>query len=128
MGTATVRRGAGAAPPSEELAKAAAAPVVLTDGSGRKITLVKPSVLAEFRLVKIMGPELAANTTYMQMILPLIYVQSINDEAVPFPQSDRNVEALITRLGEDGIAAVMSAMMKHFAHRPLDEVQAEIKN
>lgn|GEM_PF-1005397 len=89
------------------------------DSRGRVITLGKPGVLAQFRLTKMLGP-LAANHTYMQMILPLLYIKSIDDgdgegaHPIGFPQTDREVEALIQRLDEEGVGNVCLAVTKHF--------------
>lgn len=97
--------------PTQELVKAATRSEVLTDENGRRILVRKPSVLAQFRIVQAVGPELAENQTYMAMVNPLIYVGAIDDDPVPLPASLNEVEALITRLGEEGLAAVMSWYM-----------------
>lgn len=100
--------------PSEQLVAEAAQPAVVTDSRGRKITLQKPSVLSQFRIVRAMGAEAAANQTYMGMVLPLIFVAEIDGEPVPFPKSELQVEALIQKLDEPGIKAIMEGVQKHF--------------
>lgn len=103
---------------SEALAKVANSAVVVEDSQGRKITLRNPGVLAQFRLAKAVGPELAQNTTYMQMVLPLLYVGAIDDDVLVAPTTDREIEALIIRLDEAGVNAVLAGVQKHFASDP----------
>ena len=99
--------------PSEQLIKQAAAEVVVTDAAGRKITLKKPGVLAQYRLIEILGDS-AKNEVYMGMVLPLIYVSAIGEHPVIQPASKREVEALISRLDEEGINAVMQGVQENF--------------
>lgn len=105
--------GAGASP-AVQLALDAKKEVRLPpDSRGRVIELSKPGVLAQFRLVKILG-KTAENQTYMNMILPLIYIKSIDGEAVSAPQNEREVDALIQRLDEEGVANVSLGVMRHY--------------
>jgi hypothetical protein len=93
--------------PTEELVKAAIADTTLDCDDGRKIKVRKPGPLAQFRIVQAAGAESAANNTYMQMINPLIYVYEIDGQPVHLPMNPREIEALIARLGDDGLNAVM---------------------
>lgn len=101
---------------SAQAVAAAQAPVTATDSQGRVITLKRPGVLAQYRLVEILG-ETASNDTYMRMVLPLIYVTSIDGEAVSFPTTKRQIEALIQRLDDHGIEAVMNSVRENFGQR-----------
>lgn len=98
--------------PSEQVV-AKAAEITVTDSAGRVIKLKKPGVLAQFRLVEVMG-ETAKNQVYMGMVLPLIYVTAIDGDAVFQPTSKLQVEALIQRLDEHGIDAVMEGVNANF--------------
>jgi LDH2 family malate/lactate/ureidoglycolate dehydrogenase len=100
--------------PSEEVVAKALAEIVTTDSAGRVIKLKKPGVLAQFRLVEAMGGETAKNQTYMGMVLPLIYVASIDGDPIFQPTSKMQMEALIQRLDEHGVDAVMTAVNEHF--------------
>jgi hypothetical protein len=93
--------------PTQELI-ANAAKDELLKGDGITILVRKPGPLAQFRLIAAVGAELAANQTYMQMINPLIYISQINGEDVMPPMSNLEVEALITRLDDEGLGLVMS--------------------
>lgn len=99
--------------PSDQIIKKASAEVSVTDERGRVIKLKKPGVLAQYRLVEILADS-ARNEVYMGMVLPLIYVSAIDDDPVYQPSRKSEVEALIQRLDEDGIAAIMAGVQEHF--------------
>lgn len=101
--------------PSQLAATAARAQVIVTDGLGRAITLKKPGPLAQFRIVEAVGANSAENRTYMNMVLPLIFVTQIDEEMVITPATKGEIEALIQRLDEEGLAAVMDGVNKHFS-------------
>lgn len=114
-----------AASPTQELVAAALKPETVTDAKGRAILVRKPSVLAQFRIVQAVGPDLAANHTYMQMVNPLIYVGEIDGDPVALPNSLREVEALIMRLGEEGLDAVMTWYMVNVIAPMTEALEAE---
>ena len=93
--------------PAQEVLIKANEETVVTDSTGRVIKLKKPGVLAQYRLIEALGDS-ASNQTYMAMVMPLIYVVGIDDDAVHQPKSKMQVEALIQKLDEAGIQAVMS--------------------
>lgn len=99
--------------PSKQLAAAAAKDVLVTDERGRSIRLKKPGVLAQFNLVEALGST-ATNQVYMAMVMPLIFVTAIDGVPVAQPTSKSEVNALISRLDEDGIEAVMTGVKEHF--------------
>ncbi|MDE2468742.1 MAG: hypothetical protein KGL35_08365 [Bradyrhizobium sp.] len=113
--------------PSEELIAKAVAEQVVEDSTGRIITLRKPGVLAQYRLVEMMGSA-AQNQVYMGMVLPLLYVSAINDDKLPALSSKREVEALIQRLDEAGIEAVMKGVQEHFGAPDPEADKAALKN
>ena len=98
--------------PSEEVVARAAAETTVSDSTGRQITLKKPGILAQFRLVEAMGPEAAENSVYRYMCLPVLYVAAIDGEPVLPPTSKLELEALIQRLDEAGMLAVQQGMAK----------------
>lgn len=112
--------------PSAELIREAKKEAVVTDARGRKIRLVKPAVLAQFKIVKILG-EAAANQTYMSMVFPLLFVAAIDDDVMFFPTKEIDIEALINRLDEDGIAAVMQGVQDNFAAVDQEAAAAAVK-
>lgn len=114
--------------PSDQVAAEAQGAVVVTDARGRKITLKKPGILSQFRIVEIVGGELAKNQVYMSMILPLIYVAEIDGDPVLFPASKRELDALIQRLDEDGIETVAAEAREKFGRTDPQADKEAIKN
>jgi hypothetical protein len=114
--------------PSQQLVAKANASVVIPDPRGRLIELKKPGVLAQFRLIEILG-ETAKNQVYTQMVLPLLYISNIDGDPVYQPASKAELEALIQRLDEDGVAAVHLGVQENFftAADP-DTTKAQVKN
>lgn len=100
--------------PSAQIIAPALTEFTVTDSAGRVIKLKKPAVLAQYRLVEALGDS-ASNSTYMAMALPLLYVISIDEDAVYPPIKKSEVEALIQRLDEHGIEAVMQGVQDNFS-------------
>ncbi|MDA8256527.1 MAG: hypothetical protein M0Z99_12955 [Betaproteobacteria bacterium] len=115
------------ATPSEELIAKAAREATVTDSAGRTITLKKPGVLAQYRLVEVLGDS-SKNEVYMGMTMPLIFVSAIDGEPVPQPSTKREVEALIQRLDDHGIAAVMDGVQQNFGTPDPEADKAALKN
>ena len=111
--------------PSAELIAEARAAIDITHGEHR-IHLRKPPVLAQFRFVKMIGGEASTNPVYMAMVMPLLYIESIDDDPVTM-LNDRHLDALITRLDEDGVTAVQEAVTKHFGAPDPDADKANLK-
>ena len=108
--------------PSEELKASARREATIADPTGRMIKLLKPSVIAQFDLIEALG-DTARNEVYMSMVLPLLFVASIDGTAVPRPSTKAELKALIQRLDEDGIQAVLEGVAKNFAAP--DEAEAK---
>lgn len=100
--------------PSEEVVRTGKEEYSVIDACGRTITLKKPGVLAQYRLVEAIGGETAQNQVYMGMVLPIIFVTSIDGLHVPPLSNKAQIEGLIVRLDEHGIAAVAEGVQKHF--------------
>lgn len=114
--------------PTEEIIKKSTGEVTIIDSNNRAIVLRKPNVLAQYKLVKVVGGDTAKNDIYMAMILPLIYVVSIDGAPVSI-NSEKELDAVILRLGEHGIEAVMKGLQEHFAINVASQEEAnqEIK-
>lgn len=96
---------------SQELMRNAIKPEVLPLADGRKLHVRKPGVLADFRLIEALGPELAANQTYAQMCQPLKYLGQIEHpeagtRSVAY-ENKLQIEGLIQELGEEGMDALI---------------------
>lgn len=114
--------------PTEQIIAKANAEVSVTDDSGRVITLKKPGVLAQYRLVEVVGAEAAKNEVYMGMVLPLIFVSMIDGNTLQQPRTKGEVDALIQRLDESGIAAVMKGVQDNFGNADPEADKAALKN
>lgn len=113
---------------SEQVTLAAKKEFTVTDALGRKITIRKPNVLLQYRLMKFLG-EAASNVAYMRMVTPITYLIDIDGEAIPQPNTSRELDALIQRLDEEGISALIDGVTTHFAAKETTEEQEEaLKN
>jgi hypothetical protein len=85
-------------------------PLTVTDSEGRRLTLRHLNALDKLRLFKAAGPELAQNAPWLGMALLASSVSAIDDIPVPAPVSEQQIESLIGRLGDTGLAAVSDAL------------------
>lgn len=99
--------------PSEQIVKAAAAPVDVTDDQGRIITLRKPAPLANLDFAKAAGGA-EINQLYLAEVAHLKYVGAIDGDIVPTPSTEPQLRALYVRLGESGNAAAQRGVFEHF--------------
>lgn len=120
-----------AASPAAQMIAAAAQEGVETDRRGRRLHFRKPGVLAEFRLAEALGPSLAANQTYYQMVAPLLWLGQIENPAdpdqsrvVPQPQNKAQIEGLITELGEEGMETLLTWYFVNVSKPTMDAMEA----
>ncbi len=111
-----------------ELMGHAAQEVVVTDAQGRKITLKKPGILAQYRLVEALGAERADNNRLYMMVMPLTYVAAIDGDPVVLPANYLQMEALIQRLDEAGLEAVMKGAEAHWGPADAEATRQALKN
>lgn len=113
--------------PSEEVIQQAIQATAVTDTAGRVLTLQKPGVLAQFRMIKMLG-DAAQNQVYVGMVLPLMFVTAIDGEPVARPSTERELDALIQRLDEHGVLAVAEGVQKHFGGAAAQGDETSLKN
>ncbi|GAB3249199.1 hypothetical protein [Chitinimonas naiadis] len=116
-----------ATPPSQQVVAKAMASVTVPDANGRSITLRKPGILAQFRQIEMLG-DTASNLVYMNLVVPLLYISAINGEDEPAPITKAQLEALISRLGDEGVAAVHEGVQEHFRKTNIEADKAALKN
>lgn len=92
--------------PTHTILAARAHTYTATDARGRQYLLRRPSALDTLRLFKAAGPILAQNEPWLAMASLASSVQAIDGVPVPVPANEVQIEALIERLGEDGLAAI----------------------
>ena len=113
--------------PSEAVVKKANELVYIHDSKGRKLGLRQLPFLEEFRIIEAVGSETAANTTYMGMLNPLLYLAEIDGNPIEIPRNKLQVDGLIQRAGREGFFAVIEGITKHFAGASAG-IEDKIKN
>ncbi len=83
-----------------------AEPVVLSDAKGRKLAVRDLSALEQLRLLRAIGPDQSMNQPYVMSVQAAASVVSIDGVPCAKPTNERQIDAMIDRLGDDGLAAV----------------------
>ena len=96
--------------PSETVLHASINTQVTTDKNGRKLVLRRPTALDTLRLFKAAGPVLSHNEPWLAMASLASSVQAVDGVPVPTPTTEMQIEGIIERLGEDGLAAIANAL------------------
>jgi hypothetical protein len=112
--------------PSQAIVKAANQPHTRTDASGRTIGIRKMQALDRLKMFEVVGPDNAKNEPYLGYAALAFHVASIDGDPVNRPSNKLQLEALIQRLGDDGMNAVGEAVQEMFL--PKEEDAELIKN
>lgn len=88
---------------------------IVTDAKGRKITLRTLNVMDQVRLMRAVGPEQARNEPYFNIVTMAASVSDIDDVPCAIPRSEAQIDGLISRIGDDGFAALMVSMKSQIA-------------
>ncbi|HQT79643.1 MAG TPA: hypothetical protein PLD10_21585 [Rhodopila sp.] len=96
--------------PSHTILHQAQQPIHAVDATGRRLVLRHPTALDTLRLLKAAGPVLAQNEPWLGMAALAFCVVEIDGLPVPAPATEAQIEALVDRLGEHGLAAVSKAL------------------
>lgn len=97
--------------------------ILVTDERGRKILLKKPKTLDLFRLIEILGSAADRSNRYVSMMHQLLYVKEIDGIPIAQISVKEELEALINRLDDDGMEAVIKGIGKL---NPENEIDKEI--
>jgi hypothetical protein len=79
------------------------------DGNGRDLVVRKLTALDRLRIFKAVGPTLADNPPYLGMAILAYSVCEIDGVPVPPPATEPQLEALVQRLGDNGMNAIADA-------------------
>jgi hypothetical protein len=112
--------------PTQVVLSAAAQTVVVTDKKGRRFVVRPPTALDTLRLFKAAGPVLAQNEPWLAMASLASTVTEIDGVPVPSPTSETQVEALVDRLGDDGLEALASSVNN--PDHNLADIEAQVGN
>ena len=81
-------------------------PTVLTDAKGRKLAVKDLSALEQIRLLRAIGPEQSTNQPYVMSVQACASVTAIDGVPQPRPQNERQIDSMVERLGDEGMAVV----------------------
>ena len=98
------------------------------DSRGRLIGVVKPSVLDRYRVLKMLGGETAGNQHALGYAMLACAVREIDGQPVPMPNTERQIEALIDRLGDEGFEAVGQCLSTHFGMVGEEDREETLRN
>ncbi|HBK05773.1 MAG TPA: hypothetical protein DDZ81_07885 [Acetobacteraceae bacterium] len=96
--------------PSQTIIHEATRTFAVTDTKGRSLLLRRLTALDTLRLFKAAGPELAQNEAWLGMAGLAFSVVEISGVPIPAPKSEAQIEGIIERLGDEGLAAIASAL------------------
>lgn len=113
--------------PTQEVLHQARAPVAFVDPQGRAIQLRKPSPLQELNFFAMLGGEKSTNPVYVGLTMPLLYIESI-DGAVVTLRTQGELDALVMKLGEEGMEAVQLKVQEAYPPKSLLDQKTELKN
>ncbi len=82
----------------------------VTDSRGRVLVVRRLSVLDRLRLFKAAGPALAENHPWFGMAVLATSVATIDGVPVPIPVNELQIEAAVSRLGDEGLSAVATML------------------
>ena len=93
--------------PSQQFVAAASRTENITDSKGRVLRVRDLLALDQMRLLRAVGPAQATNQPYFHMVECAAMVTHIGDTPCPMPLNERQIDAAVERLGDEGMAAVM---------------------
>jgi hypothetical protein len=111
--------------PSTIIARQSLETLSAVDKAGRKLLLRRLTALDTLRLFKAAGPVLAENGPWLSMAGLAFSVLEIDGVPVPPPATESQIESLIDRLGDDGLAAIAGSLK---ADADEAEVKAQVGN
>lgn len=91
------------------------------DKSGRVLGVRRFGVLEQLRLFKSLGAELSENRAYMGLARIAASVAMIDGIPMMFPTHETAVEAILERLGEDGVDAISAILVEENEQKMADE-------
>ncbi len=92
--------------PSQAIIRGSIKTFGAVDRSGRRLMLRRLTALDTLRLFKAAGPALAQNEPWLSMAGLAFSVLEIDGVPVPAPATETQIESLIDRLGDEGLAAI----------------------
>jgi hypothetical protein len=111
--------------PSQTIVNEAARTFSIVDTKGRRLTLRRLTALDTLRLFKAAGPVLAQNEPWLSMAGLAFSVLEVDGVPVPAPTTETQIEGLIDRLGDEGLAAIANTVKEEC---PTPNTRADVGN
>ena len=92
--------------PSQSILRESARTFTTVDKKGRRLLLRRLTALDTLRLFKAAGPVLSQNEPWLSMAGLIFSVMEIDGVPVPAPATEPQIESLVERLGDEGLAAI----------------------
>lgn len=86
----------------------------VTDAKGRKLHLRKLTVMDQVRLLRAIGPAQSSNRPYVDLVTMASGVAQIDEVPCIIPTNERQIDAAIERIGDEGFSALMVNMQAEF--------------
>ena len=96
--------------PTQQILARAAETSTVHDALGRELIVRRLTALDRLRLFKTIGATLSQNSPYLGMATLASSVTVLDGVPVPTSTTEAQLEALVGRLGDAGIAAVAEAL------------------
>jgi hypothetical protein len=96
--------------PSQAIIRESVKVSAVVDSKGRRLAVRRLTALDTLRLFKAAGPVLAQNEPWLSMAGLAFSVLEIDSIPVPAPTTESQIESLIERLGDEGLAAIADAI------------------
>lgn len=111
--------------PSQTIIRQSARTFTTVDTNGRRLSLRRLTALDTLRLFKAAGPMLAQNEPWLSMAGLAFSVLEIDGVPVPAPITEAQIEGLVDRLGDDGLAAIANVIKDEC---PTSKSRADVGN
>jgi hypothetical protein len=83
-----------------------------TDAKGRLITLRRLTVMDQVKLLRAIGPAQSINQPYVEIVTMAASVAQVGDVPCPMPTNERQIDAAIERIGDEGFVALSVYMRR----------------
>jgi hypothetical protein len=111
--------------PSQTIVQEATRTFTTIDTKGRRLSLRRLTALDTLRLFKAAGPVLAQNEPWLSMAGLAFSLLEMDGVPVPAPATEAQIEGLIDRLGDEGLAAIANTIKEQ---DPVHDTQADVGN
>lgn len=101
--------------PSARIVASAQQTTEIRDAKGRVLKMRALGVLDQVKLLRAIGPAQSGNEPYVMLVQAAASVSEIDGVPQPFPTNERQIDAAVARLGDEGFAAITVHLRKAVA-------------